>query len=69
MKMVCYQFLFMFGILRCVWSFFSTSNDIVIENSSQYNQQFCVCVPYWQCKEDYSGLVGGSIDVVDVRKR
>lgn len=33
------------------------------------NQQFCVCVPYWQCKEDYSGLIEDGIDIMDVRKR
>lgn len=27
----------------------------------------CVCVPYWQCKEDFSGLIQDGIGIMDVR--
>lgn len=27
----------------------------------------CVCVPYWQCKEDYSDLIDDGIDIMDTR--
>ncbi|CAH1992408.1 unnamed protein product [Acanthoscelides obtectus] len=32
-----------------------------------YDFQHCVCVPYWQCKEDYSGLIEDGIDIIDIR--
>lgn len=27
----------------------------------------CICVPYWQCKEDYSGLVEDGVGIMDIR--
>lgn len=41
----------------------SDDNDYSITNPI-----FCVCVPYWQCKEDYSGLIEDA-DPIDVRNR
>lgn len=28
---------------------------------------FCVCVPYWQCKEDYSGFIEDGLNIIDIR--
>lgn len=36
---------------------------------SEKENQHCVCVPYWQCKEDYSGLVEDGGEVMDIRYR
>nr|CAH7753380.1 unnamed protein product [Callosobruchus chinensis] len=41
----------------------SAAGDIV----SDYDLQHCVCVPYWQCKEDYSGLIEDGVDIIDIR--
>ncbi|KRT79650.1 Trypsin, partial [Oryctes borbonicus] len=27
----------------------------------------CICVPYWQCKEDYSGLIEDGVGIMDIR--
>lgn len=40
-----------------------TESDIVDEIEYQH----CICVPFWQCKEDYSGLIEDGIDVMDIR--
>nr|XP_022903429.1 coagulation factor X-like [Onthophagus taurus] len=35
------------------------SKNITIEN--------CICVPYWQCKEDFSGLIEDGLNIIDIR--
>ncbi|XP_018319978.1 phenoloxidase-activating factor 2-like [Agrilus planipennis] len=34
---------------------------------STENSQACLCVPYWQCKDDFSGLLDDEADLIDVR--
>uniref|UniRef100_A0A6P7GR36 Phenoloxidase-activating factor 2 n=1 Tax=Diabrotica virgifera virgifera TaxID=50390 RepID=A0A6P7GR36_DIAVI len=41
---------------------------VVNSSFDEQENQHCVCVPYWQCKEDYSGLVEDGGEVMDVRK-
>nr|ASN76825.1 prophenoloxidase activating factor 2 [Octodonta nipae] len=61
-----FWFTIVFSFFR-LGSFISTtiSNDIIEYQS--HNQNYCICVPYYQCKEDYSGLAEDVIDIVDVR--
>lgn len=42
---------------------FAEADDDIYET----DYQNCVCVPYWQCKEDYSGLIEDGIDIIDIR--
>lgn len=63
--MIFFFWLFIFGFDKVVDSF--VSNEI--SDNLNSSQNFCVCVPYWQCKEDYSGLVEEVIDIIDIRRR
>lgn len=38
-------------------------NDII---DNKLNQN-CVCVPYWQCKDDFTGLIDDGVDLMDIR--
>lgn len=64
-KVIFSCYLYFFSCFTAVQSFFN--NDV--SDYSIDDQQFCVCVPYWQCKEDYSGLLDDIINIVDIRKR
>lgn len=43
------------------------SNFLSMLDEPKESTQNCMCVPYWQCKEDYSGLVEDEVDIMDVR--
>lgn len=40
--------------------------SMVAETTVQTNKN-CFCVPYWQCKEDFVGLVDDGADIMDIR--
>lgn len=46
---------------------FVTLNDIIDNNYDNKLNQNCVCVPYWQCKDDFSGLIDDGVDLMDIR--
>ncbi|CAG9819659.1 unnamed protein product [Phaedon cochleariae] len=68
MKTYCFLIAFLlmvhtFSLVKC----FAENDD-----SGGNDFQHCVCVPYFQCKEDYSGLIEEGVDVmdgIDVRSR
>lgn len=37
------------------------------EKLDLHHQRYCMCVPYWQCKEDFSGFIEDGVDIMDVR--
>lgn len=54
-----------FILILCEKKFVASFAESDTTEGSDY--QHCVCVPFWQCKEDYSGLVEDGIDVMDIR--
>lgn len=54
----------------------SDYQDILNSDGDEYDENYdepytepenCICVPYYQCKEDFSGLVEDGVDIMDVR--
>lgn len=43
--------------------------DHLLEEEPEGTQDYhsCICVPYWQCKDDFSGLLQDGVDIMDVR--
>lgn len=62
-------------ILFTVALFYQFANGFLPLNSDDYsmvNQQsykHCVCVAFWQCKEDFSGIDGDGISIMDIRAK
>lgn len=58
---------------------FSTSGNSyedILNSNDDYEEDYeepytepenCICVPYYQCKEDFSGLVEDGVDIMDLR--
>ncbi|KAK9869101.1 hypothetical protein WA026_017339 [Henosepilachna vigintioctopunctata] len=58
-------FIFHFSCFYAI-SGMSITTELTVNQSTQTNS-FCVCMPYWLCKEDYSGLTDDISSVVDIR--
>ncbi|KAG5882125.1 hypothetical protein JTB14_016888 [Gonioctena quinquepunctata] len=43
----------------------STCGGYAQEGAFEQDDRYCVCVPYWQCKEDFSGLIEEDTDTLD----
>lgn len=41
------------------------SSDYYEDDNNDHES--CICVPYWQCKEDFSGLLQDGVEIMDVR--
>ncbi|CAH0561390.1 unnamed protein product [Brassicogethes aeneus] len=63
--MILFTFAIVFAFFISCKAFSSNVDD------NDYNDintlQVCVCVPYWQCKEDFSGLIEEGVGIVDIR--
>ncbi|KAL3286107.1 hypothetical protein HHI36_000620 [Cryptolaemus montrouzieri] len=59
---------YLFGFLLHVYiaNCMVIKTEMFINQSTSYSS-FCVCMPYWQCKEDYSGLTDDVANIVDIR--
>ncbi|KAF7272904.1 hypothetical protein GWI33_014341 [Rhynchophorus ferrugineus] len=61
------NFLCVVYVLFVLFSTIHTLNNFSIY-SEESHVQYCLCVPFWQCKEDFSGLDDNGLGV-DVRER
>ncbi|CAH0550249.1 unnamed protein product [Brassicogethes aeneus] len=58
--------LIVFILISSTNSFSDDYYDDYVENPTEELQN-CVCVPYWQCKDDFSGLIEEGVDIIDKR--
>lgn len=60
-----FQCALLFLSIRCCFTV--TSQDYSDEEIDPHRHSYCICVPYWQCKEDFSGFIEDGVDIMDVR--
>lgn len=59
-------FILYLNIITTYSSLLPFNNNLIETNGILLNQN-CVCVPYWQCKDDFSGLIDDGVDIMDIR--
>lgn len=64
-KKFCSYFYFMIVFTMGVRGFIKSTE---ISDNDDDTPNFCVCVPFYQCEEDFSGLIPNA-DPIDVRNR
>lgn len=69
MKLFLLPYLVHFLSINSVDAFFSIGLDDYSAYVQEESFKHCVCVPYWLCKEDLSGLDQDGIDKMDIRSK